>query len=88
MPPEALEEARGWLIKASRDLQAADYLATAEVPLLDVIVYHCQQAILAKPFRRTFLAVSEPTSRSSPLFTSPTKPMNRFLKGSFSQLRI
>ncbi len=45
MPPEALEEARAWLTKATRDLQAAEYLAMAEVPLLDIVVYHCQQAM-------------------------------------------
>ncbi len=45
MPPEALEEARAWLTKATRDLQAAEYLAMAEAPLLDIVVYHCQQAM-------------------------------------------
>jgi len=44
MPPEDLEEVRAWLTKANHDLQAAAYLADAEQPLLDIVVYHCQQA--------------------------------------------
>lgn len=50
MPPESLsrevlEEVRAWLTKASHDLRAADYLAQAEEPLFDIVVYHCQQAM-------------------------------------------
>lgn len=45
MPLEELEEARSWMSKATRDLQAAQYLAQAEDPLLDIVVYHCQQAM-------------------------------------------
>jgi HEPN domain-containing protein len=66
MPPEALEEARGWLIKATRDLQAAEYLATAEVPLQDVIVYHCQQA-MEKALKGYLTARNAPFARTHAL---------------------
>ncbi len=45
MQPEELEEVAAWLTKAAHDLQAAVYLSQAEKPLLDVVVYHCQQAM-------------------------------------------
>ncbi len=45
MPPEQLEEVRAWLLKPSHDLRAAVHLADLEEPLLDVVVYHCQQAM-------------------------------------------
>ncbi len=45
MPPEEREELGAWLTKAAHDLQAAEYLSQAEEPLLDVVVYHCQQAM-------------------------------------------
>jgi HEPN domain-containing protein len=35
---------RGWLTKASHDLQAARLLADASKPFLDMACYHCQQA--------------------------------------------
>lgn len=37
------ELARGWLIKARRDLLSAHQLAQGTVPLLDTAAYHCQQ---------------------------------------------
>jgi HEPN domain-containing protein len=39
-----LELVRNWLVKAHNDLAAARILATGPDPLLDVAVYHCQQA--------------------------------------------
>ena len=71
MPLEPLspgqEEVRAWLTKASHDLRAADYLARVEEPLLDIVVYHCQQTMekalkgfLASkgcPFRKTHALV-------------------------------
>ncbi len=38
------ELVRDWLIRASHDLGAARALAAMEEPLLDVAIYHCQQA--------------------------------------------
>ncbi len=35
---------RSWLSKASHDLAAARLLGTSDPPLLDVALYHCQQA--------------------------------------------
>ena len=45
MPPEQVEEIRAWLIKAARDLEAARRLIETEEPLLDIVVYHCQQSM-------------------------------------------
>jgi HEPN domain-containing protein len=33
-----------WMEKASHDLQSARILATADAPVLDTAIYHCQQA--------------------------------------------
>ena len=67
MPPENQEEVRAWLTKADHDLRAATYLADAEEPLLDIVVYHCQQAaekalkgfltFKSSPFARTHALV-------------------------------
>jgi HEPN domain-containing protein len=35
---------KGWLTKASRDLSAARLLAADQQAILDVAIYHCQQA--------------------------------------------
>ncbi len=35
---------QSWLSKASNDLRAAEKLSEGERPVLDVAVYHCQQA--------------------------------------------
>ncbi len=68
MQPEILEEAQAWMTKAARDLAAAEYLAGAEEPLLDIVVYHCQQAmekalkgyltVRGMPFAKTHALVS------------------------------
>ena len=42
--PELVAEARAWFLKAANDLRAADTLGKAEPPLLDEVVFHCQQA--------------------------------------------
>jgi HEPN domain-containing protein len=44
MDEAATELVRDWLTRASHDLQAARVLATADPPLLDAAIYHCQQA--------------------------------------------
>lgn len=42
---EAKQElVRGWLLKASHDLGAAQVLGASKKALLDVAIYHCQQA--------------------------------------------
>ncbi len=35
---------RSWLTKAQRDLASARVLAASSPPLLDTVIYHCQQA--------------------------------------------
>jgi len=45
MLPEELEEVGAWLTKSAHDLQAAVHLSQTEQPLLDIVVYHCQQAM-------------------------------------------
>ncbi|HVC32857.1 MAG TPA: HEPN domain-containing protein [Chloroflexota bacterium] len=35
---------RGWLLKAQSDLRAARVLFAADPPVLDGVVYHCQQS--------------------------------------------
>jgi HEPN domain-containing protein len=44
MDEERLELTRVWLIKAQHDLAAAKRLAQGNDPVLDVAIYHCQQA--------------------------------------------
>ena len=44
MDEAASELVRDWLTRASHDLQAARILATADHPVLDAAIYHCQQA--------------------------------------------
>ena len=45
---------RSWLTKASHDLAAAAILGTGDSAILDVAVYHCQQA--AEKAVKAFLA--------------------------------
>ena len=62
-PPEKIAEVQQWLIKAERDLLVAGRAAHQPPPLLDVAVYHAQQAVEKalkafltwhdEPFRRT-----------------------------------
>ncbi len=44
MDDAKLEQVRAWLLKAQRDLGAAERLASPRDPYLDVAVFHCQQA--------------------------------------------
>ena len=44
LDPVLLIETRGWLAKAHSDLRAAEHEFRAAPPLLDDIVFHCQQA--------------------------------------------
>lgn len=65
MPPDAARtaEVRAWLVRAAGDLRAAAHDLTAAPPILDDLVFHCQQAVekafkayLAwhdRPFRKT-----------------------------------
>jgi hypothetical protein len=40
-----IAETRSWLVKAARDLRAAVHEFRASPPLLDDIVFHCQQSV-------------------------------------------
>jgi HEPN domain-containing protein len=40
-----LEDTRAWLIKALTDLRSAEHGLTASPPLLEDVLFHCQQAI-------------------------------------------
>lgn len=61
--PVRTEDTRGWLIRAARDLRSAEHGLRASPPLLEDVLFHCQQtvektfkALLAwhdTPFRRT-----------------------------------
>lgn len=42
--PALVVEVRGWLLKASKDLGAADFEMTADPPFADDILFHAQQA--------------------------------------------
>ena len=44
MDEAAKELARDWLTRAVHDLRSARLLASADDPLLDIAIYHCQQA--------------------------------------------
>jgi HEPN domain-containing protein len=44
LDPELVAETRGWMIKATHDLRAAETLAAASPPLNDEAVFHSQQA--------------------------------------------
>ena len=61
--PELVAEARSWFVKAASDLRAAEALRKADPPLLDEVVFPCQQAAEkalkgfltwnSSPFRKT-----------------------------------
>lgn len=61
--PARVAEARAWVVRAARDLRAAEHEFHAVPPLLDDIVFHCQQAAEKalkgfltwhdRPFRKT-----------------------------------
>lgn len=61
--PARVAETRGWLVRASSDVRAAEHELRATPPLLDDIVFHCQQAAEKslkgfltwhdRPFRKT-----------------------------------
>jgi HEPN domain-containing protein len=42
--PVLITETQAWLRKAAHDLRAAGHSLTASPPLLDDVVFHCQQA--------------------------------------------
>jgi HEPN domain-containing protein len=41
--PRKITRTKAWLIKAQRDFKAAEQLLAQDEPLLDLVVYHCQQ---------------------------------------------
>ena len=43
--PVRIAETKSWLVKAARDLRAADHEWSATPPLRDDIAFHCQQAV-------------------------------------------
>jgi HEPN domain-containing protein len=43
--PVRSEDTRGWLIKAEKDLKSAKHGFSASPPLLEDVVFHCQQAV-------------------------------------------
>lgn len=61
--PARVADTRAWLVRAHRDLRAAEHDFGAIPPLLDAVVFHCQQAAEKsfkafltwhdQPFRRT-----------------------------------
>jgi len=61
--PERVAEVRSWFSRAESDLRAAEVSRSAEPPLLDVVVFHAQQAAEKsmkgflcwhdRPFRKT-----------------------------------
>ena len=68
MPPEQIEEIRAWLVKAARDLEAAKLLMEAEEPLLDIVVYHCQQS-MEKALKGFLTAKESPFAKTHALVT-------------------
>jgi HEPN domain-containing protein len=44
LDPVRVEDTRAWLTKAARDLRGAEIDLAAVPPLLDDLVFHCQQA--------------------------------------------
>jgi HEPN domain-containing protein len=51
--PVRIAETKSWLVKAARDLRAADHEWSATPPLRDDIAFHCQQAV--EKFLKAFL---------------------------------
>ena len=43
--PERVSEVKSWFSRAASDLRAADHGLTARPPILDDVVFHCQQAV-------------------------------------------
>lgn len=76
------ELARGWLIKAKRDLLSAQQLAQGATPLLDTAAYHCQQA--AEKALKGFLLYHdvrfEKTHDLDVLITQAAEILNGFLQ--------
>ena len=65
---------RSWLTKATSDLRSAKVLASAEDPVLDTAIYHCQQA--AEKAVKAFLVHCGVTPEKTPMTfaISPCKP--------------
>ena len=68
MRPELRDELHAWVTKAQHDLCAAERLTLGDDPILDVAVYHCQQA--AEKALKGFLTFhEEPFERTHSLPT-------------------
>ena len=52
--PALVADTRAWLARALKDLRAAEHLALVAPPLLESVVFHCQQA--AEKALKAFLA--------------------------------
>ena len=81
---EVADEVRAWLTKAAHDLRAAEYLAHAEQPLLDIAVYHCQQA-MEKALKGFLTAASRPFPKTHTLV--PLVELAMEVDASFEGLR-
>lgn len=66
MQPEALREAGDWLIRAERDLLAAQQALEARRVLLEVAAFHAQQAV-EKAFKAFLAAHNHPLPRTHDL---------------------
>ena len=83
MPPEQIAEIRAWLVKAARDLEAANQLLAADEPLLDIVVYHCQQSM--EKALKAFLTSEESPFAKTHALVSLVEQAAR-LDGAFGQL--
>lgn len=63
MRPELAEEVAAWLSKASGDLRAAEVDLAASPPILEDVVFHCQQA--AEKAIKAFLTAHESVFRKT-----------------------
>jgi HEPN domain-containing protein len=63
MQPETEAEARAWFQKAANDLRGADIDLTANPPLIEDALFHCQQA--AEKSMKGFLAAHEQVFRKT-----------------------
>lgn len=63
MQPEKLAEVRSWLKKAANDLRGADIDLAANPPLIEDMLFHCQQA--AEKALKAFLTAHDRVFRKT-----------------------